>query len=224
MERERVIEVFIGLMFIVLVFIMILIGISIGNSKTTSSVVSNSYNKIDNSQNVYYENKETVKIVEKPVQKTHYSSKYSGKTLVKAYNKPHKNSGKTLVKAYNEQGYGKKKLAKAYKNNYYYDYSPKEKHILDWGEDYNYKDYDSYGKHVKEDKSGFYADTYKVYVSNDGPGDYFTVRFYFEDYWGHEKTHDMRKYIGFDNEKVFYFRDICKDKDEYYNWRYKVFT
>jgi len=71
---------------------------------------------------------------------------------------------------------------------------------------------------------GFYVDTYKIYVYNEGSGDYFTVRFYFEDYAGHEKSYDVRKYVSHNDEELFYYRDISKDKYEYYKWSYKVFT
>jgi len=201
MERERVMEMLIALIFIVLIFIMILIGLSVSN--TTTSTISNSYNHIDNSKTITHETAQTVKVVKKPVQTTHHT--------YRDYDKKH---SKTYSKYDKKHSYISKKM------NYYY--SPRGKHFWDWGENYYYKDYDSYGWHIKEDKKLYYADTYKVYVYNDGPGQYITVRFYFEDYWGYEKTHDMRKYVGFDEEELFYFRDVSKYKDEYYNWRYKI--
>jgi len=240
MEREKVIEIFLALIFIVLVFTMVLVGLNIGASKTTSKTISNSYNNVDNSK-TYYENnvvKETAKIVKKSSQKTHYYVENQGKTLVKAYNKdPY--SSKTLVKAY----YGEKKLVKKktyvkdydkkyYKSynkgkKYYYynNYEPKKDYVWDWDEwdERSYsKDYDHFGKHTKDKSWGFDTDTYRVYVYNDGPGDYFKVKFYFEDCWGGEKTYDMRKYVGHDDENIFYFRDINSEPDKYCDWRYEV--
>ncbi len=191
MERDRAIEMLIGLVFIVLVFIMILIGLNFGNSKSTSSVISNSYNTVNSHnivqtpQNQNVATKETITVIQKPTQKTYYYIKDRDR-------------------------------------RYYSEYEPIKKHIWDWGTDYSDRNYDSYGRHIKEDKSGYYADTYRVYVYNEGKGDYFTVRFYFEDYWGNEKTYDMRKYVGFKDEGLFYFRDVCKERDQYHNWRYKV--
>ena len=86
------------------------------------------------------------------------------------------------------------------------------------------KDYKSYGKHTKKYELGFYVDTYNVYVHNLEKGDYFRVRFYFKDYEGIEKTYDLRKYISHDEEEIFYFRDICKDKYKYPQWSYKIFN
>ena len=54
------------------------------------------------------------------------------------------------------------------------------------------------------------------------PGDYFKVKFYFEDCWGHEKSHEMRKYVGYDDENIFYFRDVNSESDKYCDWRYEV--
>jgi len=86
------------------------------------------------------------------------------------------------------------------------------------------KDYDSRGKHIKTYEAGFYVDTYKVYIQNRALGDYFTVRFYFEDYAGNERSYDIRKYITHNDEQLFYYRDISKDRYKYYDWRYVVYT
>ena len=249
MERTRVLEFLVVMGFIVLVFIMILVGLNIGNSKTTSSTISNSYNiinlynTIENPQKTYY-NKESIKItqtpkspcsakekrknIEKPIQRTIYSN--SKKTIETVQTRKNCGNLKESIKIikkpvqktrYYVKNYNKSPCSRT-KKAYYYNYEPKEKHLWDWGEDIKYKDYDSYGRHIKEDKKAYYADTYRVYVYNDGKGDYFTVRFYFEDYWGNEKIYDMRKYIGFEKEGLFYFRDLTKESDEYYNWRYEV--
>ena len=177
MERERIIEVLLVMTFVVIVFIMMLIGLTLGNStKTTSKTTFNTYNTIDNSEKNYYEYKE--------IHPTYI--KYIKDESIKHW-------------------------------------EPKKTYIWnDW--DYNPKNYDSYGKHIKTYELGYYVDTYKVYVYNEGPGDYFTVKFYFENYEGHERSYDIRKYISHNDEELFYYRDISKDRYEYYKWKYKVFT
>jgi len=174
MERERVIEVLLAMILLVLVFLMMLIGLTLGDSsKHTSKVIANSYNTVDNSKTVYYEDKEVVRpiVYYKEVPRSKYSEDHEWE---------------------------------------------------DWS--YYWKDYDSEGKHTKTYEMGAYVDTFKVYVYNKGDGDYFTVRFYFEDYEGHKRSYDVRRYLEHNEEKMFYYRDISKDKYEYYRWSYKVLT
>ena len=205
MERDRLIEILIALILIVLIFVLVFLGLNLDNPRATSSVVSNSYNNVENSYNTInnpqktpYENKETLRIVEKPAPKTTHITKPAQKT------------------------YYKEKGQKYY---YYNNYQPKKDYVWDWNEwdkrSYS-KDYDSFGKHSLDKSWGFYTDTYKVYIYNDGPGDYFKVNFYFEDCWGHEKNYEMRKYVGYEDENIFYLRDINSESDKYCDWRYEV--
>ena len=215
MEREKVIEIFLALIFLVLVLILVFVGLTLGNSQTTSNTISNSYNKIDNSYNKIetpqktpVSTEKTVRTVKEPTQKTYYYIKDtdSDKTNKKYYyvHSPSKNP----------RGY--------YSHN---NYEPKGDYVWDWNEwdERSYsKDYDSFGKHTLDKTWAFDTDTYKVYVYNDGPGDYFKVNFYFEDCWGHEKSYEMRKYISNGEENLFYFRDINSESDKYCDWRYVV--
>jgi len=205
MEREKIIEIFVGLILILLVFIMVLVGIGFEKPKTTTQVISNSYNTIDNSKK-YYEEIQPVnaKMLEKQTQEKYY---YFKKSLQNYEKHPY---------------FGRKPAENIY---YYKDYEPLKSYALDWevwNEKSNSKDYDSFGKHTKEKNWEFYADTYKVYVYNEGQGDYFTVTFYFEDYWGNEKIYEDRKYIRHNDERMFYFRDINSESDKYYEWMYIV--
>ena len=68
-------------------------------------------------------------------------------------------------------------------------------------------------------------DKYVVYVKNDDyKGGYFTVRFYFTDYYGETFTESMTKYIKPDEEKKFLYKDIYADRYRYYDWHYKVIS
>lgn len=171
MEKERIVEILLAMMFVVLIFIMIIIGINLGESKSADSskttTISNSYNKIYVNSN--YETKP---------QKIYYK-----KVIYK------KIPSKTIW-AYPKE-----------RDSYYYD---------------------SFGKHLEKKEFGYFSDSYKVKLYNRGPGKYFTVRFYFEDYWEKRKSYDVRKYIFPGEEKTFYFRDVNKNEYKYSNWDYQV--
>lgn len=83
--------------------------------------------------------------------------------------------------------------------------------------------YDSYGKHERNYMFGTYANTYRVYVKNDCEGYYFKVKFYFKNKYGDTEIKTIRKYVSSGEKELFYYRDISKDKNEYYSWKYKVF-
>lgn len=177
MERERIIEILLAMILLVLVFFMIVVGLAIGDSqKNTSKTIINSYNTIDTSEKNYYQNKEIVRPI------VYYKETDRDWETKKTY----------------------------IWDNWY-------KNPLDE------KDYRSYGRHTKTYEMNSYVDVFKIYVYNQGPSKYFTVRLYFEDYEGNEKSYDIRKYIKHDEEKTFYFRDISNDKYEYYRWKYKIF-
>ena len=225
MERERLIEILIALILIVLILILVFLGLSLDKPQVTSSVVSNSYNNIENSYNTVnnhqktpYENKETIRIAEKPAPKTTHITKPAQKTYYKEKDqKYYSYDGNNKYYSYSD---GENKGYYHYNN-----YQPKKDYVWDWNEwdkrSYS-KDYDSFGKHSLDKSWGFYTDTYKVYIYNDGPGDYFKVDFYFEDCWGHEKNYEMRKYAGHEDENIFYLRDINSESDKYCDWRYVV--
>ena len=85
--------------------------------------------------------------------------------------------------------------------------------------------YDDRG-YVREKESTFVQtfEEYVVYVENeDYVGGYFSVRFYFYDRYGNEKTHLMTKHIGARDEVAFIYRDVDYSSD-YYRWDYKVIS
>ncbi len=64
---------------------------------------------------------------------------------------------------------------------------------------------------------------YEVYVKNrEYAGGYFTVRFYFEDYYGRTRTESITHYISARGEKLFLFKDISPDKYDYRAWWHEV--
>jgi len=80
--------------------------------------------------------------------------------------------------------------------------------------------------YVREKESTFTQtfEEYVVYVENeDYVGGYFSVRFYFYDQYGNEKTHLMTKHIGARDEVAFIYRDVDYSSD-YYRWDYKVIS
>jgi len=64
---------------------------------------------------------------------------------------------------------------------------------------------------------------YEVYVKNrEYVGGYFNVKFYFEDYYGREKSESITYYIPAREEKLFLFKDISPDRYKYRSWWYKI--
>ena len=64
---------------------------------------------------------------------------------------------------------------------------------------------------------------YEVYVKNrEYTGGYFTVRFYFEDYYGRTRSESITHYIPAKEEKLFLFKDISPDEYKYRRWWYEV--
>ena len=64
---------------------------------------------------------------------------------------------------------------------------------------------------------------YEVDVKNrEYVGGYFTVRFYFEDYYGRTRTESITHYIPARGEKLFLFKDISPDRYKYRSWWYGV--
>jgi hypothetical protein len=66
-------------------------------------------------------------------------------------------------------------------------------------------------------------DRYEVYVKNrEYSGGYFTVRFYFEDYYGRTRSESITHYIPAREEKLFLFKDISPGEYKYRRWWYEV--
>lgn len=64
---------------------------------------------------------------------------------------------------------------------------------------------------------------YEVYVKNkEYTGGYFTVIFYFEDYYGREGSESITHYIPAKKEKLFLFKNISPSEYKYRAWWYEV--
>ena len=126
-------------------------------------------------------------------------------------------SSSTISDSYNTDSY----------NTYYITPNPSEKYYDSseyYKKDTDYLRYQSRSENVKEERifEG-YLDKYIVYVSNEElRGGYFTVKFYFTDYYGDEITRSITNYIYPREEKRFLYRDI---NDEYrYHWDYEILS
>jgi hypothetical protein len=89
---------------------------------------------------------------------------------------------------------------------------------------YDYLDYKSDIDVIKTDRYlGDYTYEYVVYVKNlDYTGGYFTVKFYFEDYYGRETTRSVTHYVKAREEEKFHYKDVNANQYDYYDWDYKV--
>ena len=97
--------------------------------------------------------------------------------------------------------------------------------------DFRYAEsYDRYLRYYEEGRlreiKGIFGtdiDRYEVYVRNkEYVGGYFTVRFYFEDYYGRTKSESITHYIPAREEKLFLFKDISPAEHKYRAWWYEV--
>ena len=89
-----------------------------------------------------------------------------------------------------------------------------------------YLRYKTYGE--KRQAHGVFGndiDNYIVYVkNNDYKGGYFTVRFYFEDYYGEPRYESVTHYIPAHQERAFIYKDIYADKHKYYRRDYEIIS
>ncbi len=122
--------------------------------------------------------------------------------------------GLVISNSYNSYVYADRDYQEIY-------YEPERKHRDKYR---GHLGYDSRGEHKRvKGVFGNYIDIYNVYVKNkERVGGYFTVRFYFYDYYGGEDTEMMTYYIGPLKEKTFSYRDISHRGHDYYGWDYKV--
>lgn len=68
-------------------------------------------------------------------------------------------------------------------------------------------------------------DKYAVYVKNtDHMGGYFTVRFYFKDYYGQVITKSATHYVKPYEERAFLYKDIYADRYKHHDWTYEVIS
>ncbi len=112
-----------------------------------------------------------------------------------------------------------------YERNYYLiddtDYFNDGRH---YDSDNRYLSYDSSSRlRVSEGLFGNDINNYEVYVRNkDYTGGYFTVNFYFEDYYGNVDFEVMKHYIDPREENRFVFKDISPNRYDYRRWWYDV--
>ncbi|MFC1710622.1 hypothetical protein ACFLZJ_00475 [Nanoarchaeota archaeon] len=108
------------------------------------------------------------------------------------------------------------------RDDLYYDdyYRDRDKYY----DDYDYLRYDADSDHdIREDMFGNRVDDFQVWVENrDHKSGYFTVKFYFTDYYGDKDTESVTHYIKAGDEKKFLYRDIHGDRDKYRRWEFKV--
>ena len=85
-----------------------------------------------------------------------------------------------------------------------------------------YLQFSSRSDFIRQDRLfGNYIDKYTVYVRNkEYQGGYFTVKFYFEDYYGEKTTQSITHYIKPHEEKEFYYKNLYANK--YYKTYYEV--
>lgn len=126
-------------------------------------------------------------------------------------------------------------ISNSYNTNTYIDYPNiplREKVVYNYDNSVVYKkidykdfDYTSYGEHSrKKDFIGTYIDEFCVYVRNkEQEGNYFKVKFYFEDFFGKEFDESITKYVKTKEKEEFCFRDVQEEKYKYWDWSYKVF-
>lgn len=109
-----------------------------------------------------------------------------------------------------------------YARVYYLDRDYRDLRYTDY--DDGYLRYSDWADHdVVEGILGNDINKYEVTVRNrEYAGGYFTVRFYFEDYYGKVHTKSITHYISARDEKRFIFKDISPDPYEYYDWWYEV--
>jgi len=95
-----------------------------------------------------------------------------------------------------------------------------------YDKDYHYLRYSDKAKHEK--LSGMFGNEvnrYTIYVKNrDYKSGYFTVKFYFSDYYGETRTESIRHYIKSGEERKFFYQNIYSDKYGFYDWDYKVIS
>jgi|APSaa5957512622_1039677.scaffolds.fasta_scaffold12740_2 hypothetical protein len=224
MENKRVLEIVLGMMFIVLVFIMIIIGLGAGNSSGSKTTITNSYNNYcsdcDSNPTKTIVKKQVIeKKIYLPETRVNYASGDCGKKKVLDRDSdPWRDANHWECQKYGD--YPK------YSKYGYYDGTYWNKAKADYNQIYRLKSknsYDSTGNHLKEHAFGGYADTFRVWVDNLGVSNHFTVRYRFSDCSGNEKTYDQRIYVSSGEKEEFKFRDVSRDIDRYCSWKYTVY-
>jgi len=206
MEKNRALELVLGMMFLVLVFVMVIIGIGASSSGSKTSV-SNSYNTYNYCEDCEKETLQPIiqrQLLEAPV----YISKRA----------PTQTLCKTTYLEYSDE-YIRAKSCES-DNACYWTTTKK-----DYSQIYEIRSKSAYvseGNHLKEQALGGYADTFRVWIENKGVSDYFTVKYYFSDCSGNVKTYEQRRYVSSGSREEFRFRDVSRNVDAYCSWKYVV--
>ena len=195
MER-RVHEILVGMIFLVLVFSMILIGI--GTNSNEKVVVNNVQADSVSPGKVYLRSYSNEPIY----QRSHSSNYIPGHHYY--FQQDYKNSQVTVQK--NQRKEVINLPAPEYKDN---------THETKQG-------FSTWSQYSKKNNFGLFTDTYKVYVKNHGESRYFRINYEFRDMSGHARQMQERKYISNEDTGVFYYRDISKNRDAYYTWDYEI--
>jgi len=196
MEREKVIEIFLGVILIILVIIMILSFTNAQGIKSTTTI-SNSYNTQTYNTHSNYPT---------PIynQRIDYS--------LKRYTTRNYNYQRNTYSNYRN-----------YPNPIYnqrIDYSLKRYTTRN----YNYLRYTSVGNHERYyGVFGNEINEYKVYVRNrEYKGGYFTTRFYLTDYYGKTRSESVTHYLKPNEERKFVYKNVYSDGKKYKYRNYKI--
>jgi len=108
----------------------------------------------------------------------------------------------------------------------YYTVSNNKYYLVD--SNYNRKYYFTYSDYgfirTSNGLFGTPINKYEVYITNkEYKGGYFTVRYYFEDYYGKVSEDMINQYVGPHEQRTFLFRDISPNTYKYRNWWYEVY-
>ena len=92
---------------------------------------------------------------------------------------------------------------------------------------YSKSTYLRYSDHAYQTKTksilGNDVNKYRVYVKNhDYKGSYFTVIYYFEDYYGNVRTKRITHHIGPRESKIFLLKDISPKEYSRVSWNYEI--
>ena len=211
-KRERfVIELFLGMIFIV--FLVIMIFLFVGVLKANSSNYAKTPMAVTNSYHIYYGNGgQTTKSME---QKNSDDVIY---TTPKTY----------FMISERSQGFQNQNMSYRMmnyrmidsRNDYYLEKNVNSRETVSERNLY-FNDYSQLRE--VEGVLGNRVNNYEVYVANeDYNGGYFKVTFYFEDYNGNVDDESVTQYIDPQGEKRFFYKDVSPSDYKVENWWYSV--
>lgn len=204
-NRDRfVIEVFLGLILIVFLFLLVFFVIGISNNSSTAgsnpTVLLPAVTKNYNSNNY----------------NTYSPERVLGTTEI------HRVSDRSYYNDY----YDENRARVYYRDYYFYDdnYRYNGNDACQYENRERYLEYNSFSQ-LEKDEGVFGNDinNYEVYVRNeDFVGGYFEVTFYFEDYSGKTSKNSEVYYVPAREETKFFYRDVAPTRYKYSSWSYDV--